>query len=168
MGAGNLETYMKMKDEAGERIKRLRRRYLDEPVWISVERAKYYTEKWGDTEKEGLSLGVRVALAMKHVFENMTHCVDPDDRIAGKWTEYFLGVPIDIERGLFNGVLKTELDKLSMVSHQARTNARFLSFMVKRYGVLGMYHGLKNTRTTGAAMPNVGLKTGDPRYVFIV
>ncbi len=156
---------MRMRDEAGERIKRLRKRYLDEIVWVSVERARYYTEKWRETEGSGLSPGVRVALAMKHVFENMTHCVDPDDRIAGKWTEYFLGIPIDIERGLFNGVLQTELDKRSMAAYQLKSNARFLSYMVKRYGPLALYRNLKNTKAVGAAMPKIGLKTMEEREI---
>ena len=40
------DTIMKIKDEASERIKRLRKTYLDDMVWISIERAQYYTEGW--------------------------------------------------------------------------------------------------------------------------
>jgi len=40
-------------------------------------------------------------MSMKHVYENMNFNIDQDDRIAGTWTENFLGIPIDIERGLF-------------------------------------------------------------------
>ncbi|GAB4345461.1 MAG: glycyl radical protein [Candidatus Abyssubacteria bacterium] len=156
---------MELRDEASERIKRLRRRYMEEPVWISVERARYYTESWRETEGSGMSLGVRVALAMKHVFEKMTHCVDPDDRIAGTWTEYFLGTPIDVERGLFNNVLRIELDKGSMLAHQIKSNARFLSYMVRKYGPLEFYRNIKRTREVGAAMPSIGLKTMSERKI---
>ena len=83
-----------------ERIKRIRRRLLDDNALISIERAQLYTEKWKETENKGYPLCVRVALSMKNVLENMTIYIDPDDRIAGKWTENFIGIPIDIERGL--------------------------------------------------------------------
>ena len=136
---------MKIRDEAGERIKRLRKKCLDDEVRVSIERARYFTKKWRETENRGISPGIRVALAMKNVYEKMTHYIDPDDRIAGKWTEYFLGTPVDIERGLFNGVLETELDKGSMLGFQLKSNARFLSYMVKRCGLVGSYRNIKNT-----------------------
>jgi len=99
-------------DNASDRIKRIRQRYLEEKTVISIERARYYTESWKETE--GDFIGVRVALAMKNVFKKMNFNVDPDDRIAGTWTEHFLGTPIDIERGLFNQVFAVELDKKKM------------------------------------------------------
>ncbi len=156
---------MTLRDEASERIKRIRTRLLEDPVWISAERAKYYTESWRETEESGLSLGVRVALAMKNVYEKMNHCIDPDDRIAGRWTEFFLGIPIDIERGLFNGVLKTELAKSKMIGFQVKSNAKFLSYMVKKHGPVGAFRNIKNTRTVGAAMPSIGLKTMEEREI---
>jgi formate C-acetyltransferase len=156
---------MSLPDETSERIKRIRSRYLDDPVWISIERARFYTESWRETENSGLSIGIRVALAMKNVYEKMNHCIDPDDRIAGKWTEFFLGVPIDIERGLFNGVLKTELAKSKMIAFQVKSNARFLSYMVKKHGPLGTIRNLKNTQAVGAAMPSIGLATMEQREI---
>ena len=99
---------MDLRDYASERIKRFRRRFLDEIPFVSIERAKYYSEKWQETENSSLPIGVRVAMAMKHVYENMNFDIDPDDRIVGTWTENFLGIPIDIERGLFNGVFEIE------------------------------------------------------------
>lgn len=96
-------------DNASDRIKRIRKRYLDEIPFISIERARYYTEKWKETENSDYPPDVRVALSMKHVFENMNFNIDPDDRIAGTWTEYFLGIPIDIERGLFNNVFEIDI-----------------------------------------------------------
>ena len=66
-----------------ERIRRLRDRYQKEIPKISIERAKYFTEKWLETEKNGMPQNIRVALSMKNVYEHMTHYVDPDDRIAG-------------------------------------------------------------------------------------
>lgn len=57
----------------GGRIARLRVRYQTGPAFLSVERAKYYTESWRSTEGKAVALPVRVALAMKHVYEKMTH-----------------------------------------------------------------------------------------------
>ena len=94
-----------------DRILRLRRRLLKETPVVSIERAKYYTEHWRSTEESGLAPGIRVALAMKHVYEQMRHQVDPDDRIAGAWTENAIGIPLDIERGLFNRVFAIECDR---------------------------------------------------------
>ena len=62
---GNLETTIR--DNASERIKRLRYRFLDQKPYISIERAKFYTEKWTETEIEDLSPIERVALSMKNV-----------------------------------------------------------------------------------------------------
>ena len=67
-----------------ERITRIRERYQTETPWISSQRARYYTEKWLETERSGLALPVRVALSMKNVFEKMDICLDADDRIAGR------------------------------------------------------------------------------------
>ncbi|MBN1689506.1 MAG: hypothetical protein JW901_00615 [Dehalococcoidia bacterium] len=148
---------MYMKDEASERIKRIRRRYLGDMPGISIERARYYTEKWRETEKSGFSPGVRVALSMKNVYEKMHINLDPDDRICGTWTEYYLGIPIDIERGLFNETLRIELDRLSMAGHLIKSNLKFSASMIPRYGVLNLYRNIKHTSDVGVAMPSIGL-----------
>ena len=148
---------MYMKDEASERIKRIRRRYLEDMPGISIERARYYTEKWRETDKSKFSPGERVALSMKNVYEKMCINLDPDDRICGTWTEYYLGIPIDIERGLFNETLRIELGRLSMAGHLARSNLRFVRSMLSRYGLLTLYRNIKHTANVGVAMPSIGL-----------
>lgn len=123
---------MELIDNASDRIKRFRQRYLDEVPFISIERALYYTEKWKETKKSGFSLGVRVALSMKHTYENMEFNIDPDDRIAGTWTENFLGIPIDIERGLFNNVFEIEFDKKKMRKFASEGNKKLFEFLNKK------------------------------------
>ena len=66
------------------RIERIRRRYQTGVPVISIQRARYYTQSWKETR--GVSKPVRVAMAMKNVYQRMDHHVDPDDRIAGCWT----------------------------------------------------------------------------------
>ena len=71
---------MKVASEVSERIKKLRERYQREVPRISLERAKFFTEKWRQTEDTDVPQSIRVAVAMKNVFENMTHYIDDDDR----------------------------------------------------------------------------------------
>jgi hypothetical protein len=148
---------------ASERILRLRRRLLKETPVVSIERARYSTEHWRSTEGSGLAPGIRVALAMKHVYQHMRHALDPDDRIAGAWTENPIGIPLDIERGLFNRVFAVECDRLSMLWFQARAQLRFFAFMLRRVGPLALYRRLRQLEAFGTAMPSIGLATIDRR-----
>ena len=123
-----------MKTEAGasDRIRRIRQRYQEGVPRISIERARYFTESWRETEGNGTPVEVRAAMAMKNVFEKITHYIDPDDRIAGTWTESYLGIPIDIERGLFNEVLRTELDKGPMMRFRLGSILKALAYVVRK------------------------------------
>jgi len=159
------ENAVNITDRDSERISRIHKRYLKDLSIISIERARYYTEKWRETENSNTPIGIRVAEAMKNVYENMNFCVDSDDRIAGTWTENWIGIPIDIERGLFNEVLAIELDKSSMIFYLVRSNLKFLLFMIKKYGVLGLYRSLRQAQAVGAAMPSIGTKTMDKREI---
>ncbi|MBD3214045.1 MAG: hypothetical protein GF311_15655 [Candidatus Lokiarchaeota archaeon] len=154
-----------MEDTASERIKRIRKRFLDDIPFISIERAKYYTEKWQETENHDLPRNVRIALAMKNVFENMRFNIDPDDRIAGTWTENFLGIPIDIERGLFNKVFEIELKKRSMWFFGVKGNLKFAIKKIKRDGISGLLNSLKESKEIGVAMPSLGTETLDKRDI---
>ena len=154
---------MEIIDEASDKIKRIRKRYLDEKVHISIERAKYYTEKWCETEKSNLSMAVRVALSMKNVYEKMKIYIDPDDRIAGKWTENFLGIPIDIERGIWNRILEYEIDKKAMRKYERKFNKAFIEFMSRR-GV-DLIKLIEDTKNIGAAIPTMGTHPLDERRI---
>jgi pyruvate-formate lyase len=156
---------MDLRDPASDRIKRFRLRYLKDMPVISIERARYYTEKWRETEGSGLPLGVRVAMAMKHVYENMTHHIDHDDRIAGTWTENFLGIPIDIERGLFNGVFEIELDKRKMFRFGLKGTLGFAAYKIRRDGLGGLRRMLEYSKAVGAAMPELGTDALDQREI---
>lgn len=148
-----------------ERIARLRQRYQSGPAYISIERAKYYTESWKETGGRDISLPVRVALAMKNVYEKMTQYLDPDDRIAGYWSEFFLGIPIDIERGVFNQVLETELDKASIIYFRARSLLKSLSYMIRKGALRDLIRNQKVMRASGSTPLNLGLKTMSERKI---
>ena len=156
---------MEFIDNASERIKRIRRRLLDDMALISIERAQLYTEKWKETENKGIPLGVRVALSMKNVLENMTIYIDPDDRIAGKWTENFIGIPIDIERGLWNKVFEVELDAKTMKEYIKEGNKNYMSYMINKIGPDGLRELLENTKKIGAPITTLGTDTLDKRKI---
>jgi len=154
-----------LRDEASERIKRLRRRFLDEKPYISIERAKFYTEKWRETENCNLSPNIRVALSVKNVYDNMHHYIDGDDRITGTWTENFLGIPIDIERGLFNNVFEIELNKTRMRIFGLKSNLRFALYKMHKDGIRSFLESLKFSKKIGAAMPSLGSDTLESRKI---
>lgn len=156
---------MEFIDNASERIKRIRRRLLDGNALISIERALLYTEKWKETENKGYPLGVRVALSMKNVLENMTIYIDPDDRIAGKWTENFIGIPIDIERGLWNKVFEVELDAKTMKEYVKEGNKNYMSYMINKIGPDGLRELLEKTKEIGAPVTTLGTDTLDKRKI---
>ncbi len=149
----------------GDRIARLRMRYRTDVPVISAERAKFYTEKWKETEGTGLSPAVRVALSMKHVYENMTVYLDPDDRIAGYWTEHFLGMPIDIERGVFNTVLETELRRGTIIAFRIKSFAGTLSYLLKKRGLREFVQNIRATKAAGPQPMNLSLDTMAEREI---
>jgi len=150
---------------ASDRIERLKKKYREEVPCLSIERARYYTESWQATEGKGIPSGVRVALAMKNVYEKMTHYLDPDEWIAGSWTEIFLGMPIDIERGVFNKVLEVELDKKSLVFFRVRSLMKSLAYLVRKRAVVDFWRNQKLLKQTGAAPLDLGLKTMSERAI---
>lgn len=132
---------------------------------ISIERAKLYTEKWKETQNKELPLGVRVALSMKNVLENMTLYIDPDDRIAGKWTENFIGIPVDIERGIWNKVFEIELDAKTMKKYMKESNKNYMSYMIRKIGPDGLREILENTKKIGAPITTLGTDTLEERKI---
>lgn len=148
-----------------DRIRRLQRRYQGTVPLISIQRARAYTESWLSTASSGQSLPVRVALAMKHVYERMDHYLDPDDRIAGYWTEHFLGVPIDIERGVFNQVFACELTRRSLAGFRARSLAKGLFFMLRKGAIGEFLANQRISRAAGTPPLNMGLDTMPERRI---
>ncbi len=154
-----------MPGDTPARISKLHRRYLDEVPFISIQRARYFTESWRETERDGLPRGVRVALAMKNVYENMGMHIDPDDRIAGTWTEHFLGIPLDLEKGMFNRVMATELSRGAMARSMIRSNGRFVWYTVRKYGPRGALANARAISDFGIKLPTAGLLTLQSRPV---
>lgn len=102
---------------------------------------------------------------MRNVYEHMDHHVDPDDRIAGHWTEGFFGMPIDIERGVFNTVLRTELRLGDMLAARARAAVSVGSYLLKRRGLKAFLKEQRAARAAGATPLDMGLKTLPARKI---
>ncbi len=141
------------------RIARLRERYQSSRPQLSVQRARLYTESWRTTEGQDLPQVTRVATAMSHVFQHMDHYVDPDDRIAGHWTETFLGMPIDIERGVFNEVLRTELRTRDMVAARLKAFISTARYVSRQQGLKSFVLEQRQNRDAGAPPLDLGFKT---------
>jgi pyruvate-formate lyase len=156
---------MEQIDNASARIKGIRKRYLDDVPIISIQRAKFYTEKWIETEYDNLSAIERVALSMKNVIEKMPIYIDPDDRIIGNWTENFMGIPIDIERGLWNRVFEVELDAKTMKRYYNKSNRAYMSYMANKIGPEGVLEMLNRNKETGAVVTTLGTATLEERLI---
>ena len=96
---------------AGEnRIASLKNTILNAPYEICLERARYFTEVFRQTESEHPS--IRSALAMKKTLENMKIYIMKDELIVGNRSSKILGVVLPVERGDMNPVLKYYINQL--------------------------------------------------------
>ena len=93
------------------RTERLRRLILDAPYEICVERARYYTESY--RQSEGLHPALRAARAFAHTLKNMTVYILDEEAIVGNRSGKLVAAVIPVERGEINTVLEMELDQLT-------------------------------------------------------
>lgn len=87
-----------------------KKRLLTSPKWLCMERAKFYTESYRETEGEHPS--IRAVKAMKRTFENMTIKIYPEELLVGNRASHFIAPPFPIERGDLGYVIKYLLDQL--------------------------------------------------------
>ncbi len=156
---------VKTSETRRDRIRSMKQRYQSGDAMISVERARYFTQGWQAQEGQDVTQALRVARALKHVYENVTIYLDREERIAGTWTEFFLGIPIDIERGVFNQVFESELTRSSMLRFRLGSMAKAFRYMLGK-GVLGDFiRNQKIVRHAGAQPLNMELKTMSERDI---
>ncbi|MHA1310668.1 MAG: glycyl radical protein [Candidatus Helarchaeota archaeon] len=87
-----------------------KKRLLTSPHWLCMERAKYYTESYQETEGEHPS--IQAAKALKKTFENMTIKIYDEEKLVGNRASHFIAPPFAPERGDINYVLKYLLPDL--------------------------------------------------------
>lgn len=85
-------------------------RLLNAEHWLCMERAKFYTDSFRETEGELPS--TRAAKALKNTFENMTIKIYPEELLVGNRSSRDIAPPIATERGDFNFVFKYLLSDL--------------------------------------------------------
>ncbi len=85
-------------------------RLLNAEYWLCMERAKYYTDSYRETEGDLPS--IRAAKALRNTFENMTINIYPEELLVGNRSSRYIAPPIATERGDFNFVFKYLLSDL--------------------------------------------------------
>ncbi|NHI92403.1 MAG: hypothetical protein EAX96_07855 [Candidatus Lokiarchaeota archaeon] len=85
-------------------------RLLSAPLWLCMERAKYFTEVYKETEGEHPS--IRAAKALQRTFKNMVIMIYPEELLVGNRSSKHIAPPIPCERGEFSVVFKYRLGDL--------------------------------------------------------
>jgi pyruvate formate-lyase/glycerol dehydratase family glycyl radical enzyme len=90
---------------------KLKERLLSSPYEVDIERARFYTKTWKETEDAGPCM--RAARALEETLRHMTIGIDDDELLVGMKTAKRLAGVIPVERGEFNTVIQYELDRLT-------------------------------------------------------
>jgi len=98
------------------RTQTLRQMVLDAPFEICMERAKFWTVSYKETE--GMHPTIRAAKALEKTLDNMTIFILDKEQIVGHRTSKFLGAIIPVERGDANNVLRSDLKLLKNREHK--------------------------------------------------
>jgi pyruvate formate-lyase/glycerol dehydratase family glycyl radical enzyme len=89
---------------------RYKEKILTAPYEICIERARYYTQSYRETE--GQHPCIRAARAFEHTLKNMSLYILDEELIAGNRTSKLVAPVIPVERGEVNEVLELDLDFL--------------------------------------------------------
>jgi len=89
---------------------RYKERVLSAPYEICVERARWYTASYRQTE--GRHPALRAAKAFAHTLANMTVYILDEEQIVGNRSSKLVGAVLPVERGDINTVIGLELDAL--------------------------------------------------------
>ena len=76
-----------------------------------------------------------------------------------------MGIPIDIERGIWNNVFEVELDAKTMKKYMKESNNNYLSYMINKIGPDRLRELLENTKKIGAPITTLGTDTLDQRKI---
>ena len=96
--------------EDAARCERYRELVLSAPYEICIERARYVTEAYRQTE--GLHPSIRAARAFDNTVRKMTVRILGCEQIAGRQTSKLVAAALPVERGDVNALLELELDNL--------------------------------------------------------
>ena len=97
-------------EENASRTQLMKQRVLDAPYTICIERARYVTQAWRETEGQHPSR--RAAHAFENTLQNMTVFILDEERIAGNYCSAIVGTMLPVERGEMNLVLEMDIENL--------------------------------------------------------
>jgi pyruvate formate-lyase/glycerol dehydratase family glycyl radical enzyme len=87
-----------------DRIVRLKQHLLASPYEADIERARYYTRTWKQTEK--VPPAMRAAQALRETLHNMSIRIDDDELLVGAKTFKSVASVLGIERNLISGAIR--------------------------------------------------------------
>ena len=96
--------------DKSNRTQLLKKKILEAPYEICIERARYFTQVFKETEGEHPSL--RAAKATERTLDNMTIYILPEELLVGNRSSKLVGSPVPLERGEFNIVMELDLKNI--------------------------------------------------------
>lgn len=108
--AGNKDFPHNLDRRLNSRLSVLKRKILEADYEICIERARYYTEVFKETQGEHPSL--RAAKALERTLNEMSIYILPEELLVGNRSSKLVGAVIPVERGEFNIILKMDLKNL--------------------------------------------------------
>ncbi len=100
----------KDKIESSSRTQSLKRKILEADYEICIERARYYTQVFKETE--GQHPSIRASRALERTLDNMTIYILPEELMVGNRSGKLVASVIPIERGEFNTVFELDLKNI--------------------------------------------------------
>ncbi|MHA1148259.1 MAG: pyruvate formate lyase family protein [Promethearchaeota archaeon] len=92
------------------RTQKYKKRILMAPYEICIERARYFTQAYKETE--GLHPSLRAAKAIEKTLDNATIYILPEELLVGNRSSKLVASVIPIERGEFNVVFELDLNNI--------------------------------------------------------
>jgi formate C-acetyltransferase len=99
-----------------ERTQALKRKILEAPYEICMERARYYTQVYRETE--GMHPSLRAAKALERTLDTMTLSILPEEMLAGNRSSKLVATVIPVERGEINAILEMYMHDITTRSYK--------------------------------------------------
>ena len=96
--------------EKESRAQAMKRRVIEAPYSICIERARYVTEAFRRTE--GMNPSWRAACAFENTAKNMTIFILDEEQIVGNYCDKIVGTLLPVERGEMNLILEMDINNL--------------------------------------------------------
>lgn len=99
-----------------ERTQALKKKIVEAPYEICLERARCYTQVYRETD--GMHPSLRAARALERTLDNMTQYILPEELLAGNRSSKLVATVLPIERGEFNAILEMYMHDITHRSYK--------------------------------------------------